>query len=374
MKRAPAGVVLAGGGTAGHVYPGIELAKRLTEIGCDGERIVFTGTERGTGIEIVRSAGFRFIPMRISGLSRRHLLRNFKVLGEFAVSLFRSVQLLRRERPSVVVGLGGYSSLPVLIAATLLGVPRTILQEDAILGISNRMAAWTCREIALAFPAPSDMFGSRGKRVRPAVRSAIAELASRRDPVRARKDLGLSPDSKVLLFVGGSLGAAPINEIALKAVERWSRRSDTSILHVTGVRFYEECCKKLDELSRQFTVENYILIEFEPNFERLLEAATLAITRGGATTIGELAVSGTPAVVVPSSFVVANHQEFNARALEHAGGCEVVLDSEISKLLDVVESLLASEEKLDRMRKAGPEACKAEMDFFDVVASVGGLN
>lgn len=374
MKSSRPGVVLAGGGTAGHVFPGLELAARLTEAGHSRERIVFTGTEKGTGAEIIKSAGYQFVPLHVSGLSRSKPLSNFKVLFQFIAGIARSARLVRREAPSLVVGLGGYSSLPVLIAAWLLGTPRTILQEDATLGISNRIASWTCRKIAVAFPAPDDMFKGRGVRVRPAVRSTISRLASERNQGPAREALGVSPDSEVVLFVGGSLGAGPINDAALATAMRWAGRPGLAIVHVCGKRFFDECEAKLSEVALSAAGPSYRLIAFEPHFESLLEAATVAVTRGGATTVGELAASGTPAVVIPSSYVAANHQEPNARALEAAGGCEVVLDSECESVPDVLESLIGSPRRLMEMSAAGPRACAADLDFADVVAEVGCLS
>lgn len=374
MRPPRPGVVLAGGGTAGHVFPGLELAVRLTESGHSKEGIVFTGTEKGTGAEIIKNAGYQFVPLHVSGLSRSRPLSNFKVLAEFGAGILRSVRLVRRERPSLVVGLGGYSSLPVLIAAWLLRTPRTILQEDATLGISNRIASWTCRKIAVAFPAPERMFGERGVRVRPAVRDAISRLAEERDRGSAREALGIPADSEVVLFVGGSLGAGPINDAALATASRWSGRQGLAIVHVCGKRFYDECEAKLREIALPESGPSYRLIAFEPHFERLLEAATVAVTRGGATTVGELAISGTPAVVIPSSYVAANHQEPNARALEAAGACEVVLDSESESIPDVVDSLIESPWRLKEMSMAGPLACAAGLDFADVVAEVGCLS
>lgn len=373
MKSSHPGVVLAGGGTAGHVFPGLELGARLSDAGHDKSRIVFTGSERGTGADIIRSAGYEFVPLRVSGLSRKRPLSNVKVLGEFVSGVAKSVGMLRRLRPSIVVGLGGYSSLPVLVAAWLIGIRRTILQEDATLGISNRIASWMCRKIAVAFPARPELFGSRSVRVRPAVRASIAKLAEGRDPQSARLALGLAETSEVVLFVGGSLGAGPINDAALAAGRKWSKRSDLSIVHVCGKRFYDECHDRLAEIDLPDGGLTYQLIAFEPNFDRLLEAATIAVTRGGATTVGELASSGTPAVIVPSSFVAANHQEPNARALERVGGCEVLLDSECERIPEVVETLVDSRSRLDEMRRAGPEACRADFDFADVVETVGCL-
>lgn len=374
MKLPRPGVVLAGGGTAGHVFPGLDLASRLTEAGHSKERIVFTGTEKGTGAEIIKSAGYQFVPLHVSGLSRSRPLSNFKVLTEFFAGIIRSLRLVRRERPSLVVGLGGYSSLPVLIAAWFLRIPRTILQEDATLGISNRIASWTCRKIAVAFPAPEEMFGGRGVRVRPAVRSTISRLAIERNRGSAREALGIPPDSEVVLFVGGSLGAGPINEAALATAKQWSGRRGLAIVHVCGKRFYDECEAKLSEAALSESGPPYRLIAFEPHFDRLLEAATVAVTRGGATTVGELAASGTPAVVMPSSYVAANHQEPNARALEAAGACEVVLDSECGSVPDVVDSLIGSPQKLLAMSEAGPRAATATADFADVVVEVGCLS
>lgn len=374
MRSSRPGVVLAGGGTAGHVFPGLELAARLTEAGHCKDGIIFTGTEKGTGAEIIKSAGYQFVPLHISGLSRSKPLLNFKVLFQFLAGLLRSVRLIRREAPSLVVGLGGYSSLPVLIAAWILRTPRTILQEDAKLGISNRIASWTCRKIAVAFPAPENMFKRRGVRVRPAVRSAIARLAEKRDQGSAREALGVSPESEVVLFVGGSLGAGPINEAAIATAKRWAGRSGLAIVHVCGKRFYDECEAKASEVELSADGPSYRLIAFEPHFESLLEAATVAVTRGGATTVGELAASGTPAVVIPSSYVAANHQEPNARALEVAGGCEVLLDSECDRVPDVLESLIESPQRLQEMSAAGPRVCAADLDFADVVVEVGCLS
>lgn len=367
-------MVFAGGGTAGHVYPGLELAESLRMAGLAREDIAFSGTSAGSGADLVEDAGYKFIPIEIRGLSRKRIFANLGVLWLFFKATGRGVALLRRRRPRVVVGLGGYSSLPLLLAAALLGVPRTILQEDATLGVSNRTGSWLCRTIGVAFPAPALIFGRKGTRIKPAVRASIARLATERDPVGARVALDLDPDRKLVLFAGGSLGAGPVNDAAIASYDRWRDRGDLAVILLAGTRFVDECEARVEVLRRDGDAIDFRLIGFESRFDLLLEAADVAVTRGGATTIGELATSGTPAVVVPSSFVTANHQEPNARALENAGGCEVVLDSEIERVPIVVESLLAAPERREQMRTAGSMACDAKLTLADIVSRVGGLD
>lgn len=371
--RRGSGIVLAGGGTAGHVYPGLELLDQLASRGLDLGPVTFTGTGRGSGADIVRDAGYDFLAFDVEGLDRKRPLENIAILARFAMATRAATSMLKARTPSVVVGLGGYSSLPVLIAAFLRRIPRTILQEDATLGISNRVASWLCNQIGVAFPAPAEIFGRKGSRVRPAVRSSIARIADHRDSGKAKQDLDLPGERSVVVFVGGSLGAAPINDAALGAYDKWRSRADLSVVHVCGDRFDQECENRLDAKRKASDSLMYRLIPFEPRFDRLLEAADIAVTRGGATTIGELAASGTPAVVVPSSYVTANHQEPNARALERAGGCRVILDSEIAGLADEIEELLNDPAGLAAMGAAGPRAVEASKTFADVVARVGGL-
>ncbi len=343
--------VIAAGGTAGHVVPALAVADALRERGVE---VTFVGGERAES-ELVPAAGYPFHRLRVVGIDRRNPARAARALGLAALATARAPALVRRLRPDVVLGGGGYVAGPVGLAARLLAVPLALTEADSHLGLTNRLLAPLARRVYLAFPREGGTARDDARFVtvgRPIPRGTLDA-----DRVRARERFGIPPGSACLLVFGGSLGARSLNEATIEAFGRepaaWSGAPagvGLSVLHACGRRDHEELSARLEALG---SPAHYHLHPYIEPFADALAAADLAAARAGGS-IFELAAAGVPAVLVPYPHATADHQTSNARWMAEGGAATVVPDSELDagRLAREVNHLLGESDRLERMSRA----------------------
>jgi UDP-N-acetylglucosamine--N-acetylmuramyl-(pentapeptide) pyrophosphoryl-undecaprenol N-acetylglucosamine transferase len=344
-------VVVAAGGTGGHIYPGLALAGAVRELDPD-RRVVVVGTPRGLESDLVPEAGY---PLHLVDMVPFAGSSRWRLPLAMVRSTAQARRLLREEGAAVAVGMGGYASLPVIAAARLSGVPALVHESGAVPGKANRVNARLTRRVALAFPPPPgatwppagiesrvvgmplgpDLLGFDRDRLRPEARSA----------------LGVPDGTKLVLVNGGSQGAASLNRLAVGLARRWQGRDDVRILLKAGKAHHEAVAAELAEADPAGVVE---LTRFIDRMDHAYAAADVAVTRAGAGTVAELAVVGLPAVLVPYPHATEDHQTANARTLADAGGALLVPDAEATA--DVVgpqlEDRLDGAGGLDDMRAA----------------------
>lgn len=341
--------LIAGGGTAGHVLPGIAIAEALVARGHERSSIRMVGSARGLETRLVPQAGFPFTALPGRGIQRRLTVDNIAAVAGLVVALFEAVVLLRRLKPSVVVVLGGYASVPCALAAVLWRVPIVVTEQNACAGAANRLAGRFARACAVAF-ADTDLPRSvvTGNPVRAEV--LAVDRSRDRDPARAALDLPL--DRTVLAVFSGSLGARRINDAVRGAVERWADRTDLAIRHVVGSRDWSTAVAARPSPAVPGLV--YQTVRFEDRMDQLLAAADVAVCRSGGTTVAELAAVGLPAVLVPFPGAPRDHQSANAKALVRAGAAVCVPDDELDadRFVSMVEHLLAEPSRLQAMSTA----------------------
>jgi UDP-N-acetylglucosamine--N-acetylmuramyl-(pentapeptide) pyrophosphoryl-undecaprenol N-acetylglucosamine transferase len=347
-------VLVAAGGTAGHVYPGLALARTLKELE-PGASVRFAGTSRGIENQAVPAAGFPLDLLPILPLSRRLSLET--VLSPLAAvaGTLAALRLLRRHRIEAVAGMGGYVTLPVAVAAWLARVPVVLHEQNAIPGVANRLAARFARKIAVGVQAAATAFPSgRTITVGNPVRPELARLDRNRLRELGRKELGLDPDRPTLLVFGGSQGARRINQALVAATPHWPHPERIQILHACGRRDEDD----IREAWRAAAPESRGLqVRVEPFIDRMdlaYAACDLALTRAGALTVAELTAAGVPAIMVPLPHATADHQAGNARAVAASGGAVVVRDEDLTgeRLAAVAAPLLDDPERLARMSVA----------------------
>ena len=323
-------VLISGGGTGGHVFPALALAEELVARGYPRDRIHFVGAARGLEATAVPAAGFSVDLLPGRGLARSMtpatIARNLRTTWDTAVACARAIAIVRRRRPRVVVGVGGYASVPAVLAARVWRIPTVVHEADAHPGLANRIAVRLGACAAVSLPGTA-LRGAvvTGNPIRPAI------AAARRSPI--------SPP--MIAVVGGSLGARSVNRAALDLYERWRARTDVTIHHVTGTRDYEECCIRLEALRAPGDELRYSLVAFEEHMEAIYADATLVVSRAGGMT-AELTAVGMPAVLVPLPGAPGDHQTANADALVASGAAVAIadrrldaasLDAELSALL-----------------------------------------
>ncbi len=336
--------LVTGGGTGGHVYPALAVAEELVRHGHPTEAIRFVGGRRGIESVAVPAAGFALDRLPGRGWRRRLTVEaardNVAALAGAARALLAARRIVRRTRPRVVFGVGGYASLPCVLAARLARVPIVVHEQNAAPGLANRLAVRLGARAAVSLPG-TPLAGAvlTGNPVRQAITSA-----------HRRPD----PDRPLVLVVGGSLGAWRLNEAALGLYDRWRDRRDVVVVHVTGRRDYPECLRRLAAARRGDDQLDYTLVEYEEHIERRYEQATVALTRAGAVTVAELAVVGLPAVLVPLPGAPGDHQTRNAAAVATAGGAVVVPDADATadRLGVELDPLLRDAGRLDAMSRA----------------------
>lgn len=315
--QAPA-VVIAGGGTGGHVFPGIAVAEALQRR-WPQSRVLFVGTDRPLEVAALARAGFDHRVLRVEGLKRRGRLRQIWALMRLPAGLMAAVGILRGFKPDVVIGVGGYAAGPVVLAAWLLRIPVALCEQNIVAGVTNRIAARFARRIYVAF-AGTD-FGRHGAKVRLTgnpVRASIVEAGRRR-----RQRL---PDGRLhVLVLGGSQGAHKLNAAVVKALEFLEDPSAWRFVHQTGPA--DEASVR--EAYRRRCIEAEVAAFFDDP-GACYAGADLAVCRAGATTVAELAAVGIPAVFVPFPFAADDHQARNVQALVEAGAAQVVAEKDLT--------------------------------------------
>lgn len=340
--------MLAGGGTAGHVIPGLAIAAALVERGHPPESLIFVGSEHGIETSLVPEAGFPYVGLPGRGIQRRLTFANVKAVLGLVRAMFKGIALVRRHRPRVVVVVGGFASVACTIGAILWRVPIVVTEQNARAGAANRLAGRFAKAAAVPFPdtdLPRKVVA--GNPVRP----EILAIDRERDRDAARRALDLPLDRTVVAVFSGSLGARSINDVIRQLLPAWADRDDLAIRHVIGTRDWDELGTAPPQPDGALL---YQAVQYESRMELLLAAADIAITRAGGNTVAELAVAGVPALLVPLPIAPRDHQTANAAVLMRAGGAILVPDGELTaqRVRDELEPLLADPARLHAMSEA----------------------
>ena len=356
--------LIAGGGTAGHLLPGISVARALVAAGHDPATIHFVGAERGPEAELVPAAGFTVDVLPGRGIARRLTLANVGAALDLLRAVGRGIGIVRRRRPAVVVVLGGYASFACGVGAVLLRVPLVLLEQNKRAGAVNRALRWFAAASAVSFEG-TDL--PKATVTGNPLRAEIREVAEHPDPAAARAALGLPEGRTVIGVFSGSLGSRRINDAVRGLVVRWADRSDLAIRHVIGRNGFSADAPALPDLPADGLV--YQVVDYEDHMALLLDASDLAVTRSGGT-VFELMATGVPAVLVPLPIAPRAHQMANARAVEALGAGVVVPDAEldVDRLEAEVAALLDDPARRDAMAAAARAG--ASVDAAERAAAV----
>jgi UDP-N-acetylglucosamine--N-acetylmuramyl-(pentapeptide) pyrophosphoryl-undecaprenol N-acetylglucosamine transferase len=357
--------VVAGGGTAGHVLPGLAVARALVGAGHPPDTIHWVGSETGIEGRLVPEAGFGITLLPGRGIERRLSAASVAATFNLGRAVARALGIVSRLRPAVVVALGGYASVPCALAAVRHRVPVVVCEQNAVPGAANRLVGRFARAAAVSFPGTAlPRAVVTGNPVRP----EVLAVDRRRDRDSARRALRLPLDRRVLTVFGGSLGARRINFALLSALEGWAGRGDLAVRHVVGRRDWKMVQDAVPQLPEAGVA--YEPVEYEDRMDLVLAAADLAVCRAGATTVAELAVVGLPAVLVPLPGAPGDHQTANARHLADAGAAVLVPDAELdgARLAAEVDTLLGAPDRLQAMSEAA--AGVARRDAAQQVAAL----
>jgi UDP-N-acetylglucosamine--N-acetylmuramyl-(pentapeptide) pyrophosphoryl-undecaprenol N-acetylglucosamine transferase len=331
-------IVIAAGGTAGHVMPALAVAEQLV---LRGATVSFAGTPGRVEAALVPKAGYPFDGFQVDGLERRPSLALVRALARDAGAPIACARILRRRKADAVLGGGGFVAGPMLAAARALGIPSVLTEADAHLGLANRLAAPLAKRVCLAFP----IAGRDGDRYR-VVGRPVARRFFTADRAEARRELDLPPDAFVVAAFGAFAGALHLNTAVADTFGDGSLEG--IVVHLSGARDLEEVRTRVSA-----PADRYRLSATTERFELVLAAADLCIARAGGS-VFELAACGAPAILVPYPYATADHQTLNAEHFARAGGAIVLADSELDgdRLRREVVALQADPTRLAAMAAA----------------------
>jgi len=347
-------ILLAGGGTAGHVFPALAVGRALRAADPDLE-VVFVGVDDRLEARLVPEAGFELVTIDAVSIPRRPSPRLLRVPGALRAGVRACRELIAERGAVAAVTFGGYVSFPLDRAAFREQLPLVIHEQNSVPGLTNRVAARWSDAIALTFPGSAARF-SRAERcvvTGNPVRRDVLELdrgARRRD---AREQFGLDPELPTVLVFGGSQGARSINRAVIEAQGLWRGRS-VQLLHAAGSAGYVAATRGWEQARSQHPEGPPAkLVEFIDDMASAYAAADVVVCRAGATSIAELTVLGIPSVLVPYPHATADHQRENAQALARAGGAVVLEDDELSgaALVEAISPLLDDEQRYAGMAR-----------------------
>jgi UDP-N-acetylglucosamine--N-acetylmuramyl-(pentapeptide) pyrophosphoryl-undecaprenol N-acetylglucosamine transferase len=333
-------LLIAGGGTGGHLFPGVAIAEELRAREPDAA-VTFAGTERGIEARVLPKLGWDLELIRVSGLKTVGLFGAIRGALRIPGALWQSRKLLRRLRPDVVIGVGGYASGPVVLMARLRGIPTAICEQNSIPGLTNKILGRVVRRVFLAFEESKRFFKARkivlaGNPVRRGLLAALAEEAPRSMEPR-------------IFVCGGSLGATKVNEIASEALIALAKKHPVRVVHQTGTADADKIRARYDAAGVPAEVHAFI----DQMAQQYLQADVI-VSRAGATTVAELAIAGKPAIFVPYPFAADNHQEINAREMAEAGAALMFRQAELTPaiLAETLDELLGDPDRRAKMGSA----------------------
>ncbi len=359
-------LVFAGGGTGGHLFPAIAVADEIKERHPDAA-ILFVGTKGRIEATVVPARGYEFVTIWISGFRRRLSAATFLFPLKVIVSMVQSVSLLRRRRPEVVIGTGGYVCGPVVYAAQLLGIPTLIQEQNSYPGVTTRMLAPRATEVHLTFEE-SRRYLKRQSNVLITGNPTRGAIGTVRRKAGASA-FGIDGTKRTVLVFGGSLGASSINRALLPAITTLVE-GGLQILWQTGEQDQEFVLRGTEAVRGKVKVFKFI-----DRMENAYAAADLAVCRAGASSLAELTRLGLPAVLIPYPLAAADHQTANAKTMEAAGAAVVIADRDAARLLPALLKELAWDaNRLGAMAEASrrlgkPKATKQLADAVEDLAS-----
>jgi len=362
MKKVKKKIIISGGGTGGHIYPGIALAEALKATQPENE-VLFVGASGKMEMEKVPKAGYEIVGLPIRGLQRRLTLANLKLPFLVLRSFWKAHRLIKKHKPDALIGTGGYASLAMLYVANLHKLPTFLVEPNSYPGLANRVLAKKAKAIFVAYKGMEKHFSAQkiqqtGTPLRAGVAKTFPEKAA------ACRALGFSTERPVLLVLGGSGGARSINE-AMTAALPELEKEQFQVLWQTG-KFY------IDGIREKFPEEKEgrKIVDFCYQMPEAYAAADLIVARAGALTLAELAFAEKPVLLIPSPNVAEDHQTKNAEALVQAGAAELLADADAkTDLLERMLALWEDQEKRDAMAKAWkafahPEAAKEAVEII----------
>ena len=345
--------IIAAAGSGGHINPGIAIANKIKEKEENSE-IIFIGTDRGLENDLVPRAGYKLERINAHGIERKISLDNFKNLYNTYKSIGEEQKILKKFKPDVVIGMGGYICVPTVIAAKKLHIPVVLHESNAFPGVAVRLFKKKADKILVGFGDAKNKLDNRENVIITGNPIKIKKLnLSEIEKSNIKKQLGISGEKPVVLVFGGSQGAQSINRSFMEIIV--NRKNKTyQIIWAAGPNQYEDIKNKLKEVNMDINnIENVKIVPYIYNMEEVMNTCDLVVCRSGAMTITEVSVVGKPAIFIPFPYATENHQEYNARVLEKIGAAKIILNKDLNSeiLQNTIKELVNDKKVLEKMGK-----------------------
>lgn len=357
-------ILLSGGGTAGHINPAVAIAKYAL-LNDSSNEVLFVGTKGGMESTLIPKEGFDIKYVNVEGLKPKISLKSAVSAAKMAAAVMKSLRIIKKFKPDIVVGTGGYVCVPAVFAAHLLGIPSIIHEQNVFPGSAVKFLSSMADVTAISFNESrkyikkSNEILLTGNPIRPAILQSDYETS--------RKKLGIGSEKLIVSF-GGSLGAERINSVMAEFCANHENAEDMCIYFCTGRREYDKCVSELEKRSVH-AGKSFRLLPYIENMDDVMNAADLLICRSGAITLAELCAVGKPSVLIPSPNVTNNHQFYNAKALSDKGAAITICEKDfnIESLTKAVYSVIYDDDKAAQMahnaRKMG--ICDASAKIYE---------
>lgn len=335
--------LISGGGTGGHIFPAVSIANALRELQPDC-KILFIGALGRMEMERVPAAGYEIKGLPVHGFDRKHLLKNIKVMFDLWKSMRMVKKIIKEFKPDVAVGVGGYASGAALKVAGKMGIPILLQEQNGFAGVTNKLLAKYASKICVAYDGmdkffPKDKLVLTGNPVRQMLLSGNKQTAC--------KEFGFDADKKILLIIGGSLGAGTLNDSVIAHLDEL-KNSGVQVLWQTGKNYIADARKAAEK----YICKSFIVTDFVSRMDLAYAMADLVISRAGASSISELCLLGKPAILVPSPNVAEDHQTHNAMALVEKNAAVMIKDSDaVKSLIPYALDLINADKQLNTLSK-----------------------
>ena len=358
-------VILSGGGTGGHIYPAIAIAKEIEKRYPDSS-ILFVGASDRMEMQKVPQAGYEIIGLWISGIQRKLTLSNLMFPFKLLSSLFKSRKIIKQIKPDIVIGTGGFASGPLLKVANDANIPTLLQEQNSYPGITNKWLAKKADKICVAYDGLDRFFpGNKIVKTGNPVRQDLIEIDSKKE--EGFHKFNLDSNKKILLVIGGSLGARRINQLI---------ESELDFITALGIQIIWQCGKLYFEEYKKYNSENVQVLQFIDRMDLAYASADIIISRAGAGSVSELCIVGKPVLFIPSPNVAEDHQTKNARAIVDQQGALMLKETELDQNFEeTFKTLLSSEELQHRLsinirKMALPKATSDIVDEIEKILKI----
>lgn len=341
--------LISGGGTGGHIYPALAIAKEI-KLQDKNADILYVGTTEGLEAELVPKEEINFTTIRVKGMPRRLNKNSLIALKELIIGLRQSNKIINEFKPDIVIGTGGYVSGPIVYKAKKNKIPAIIHEQNAFPGITNKILSRYVDKVAVTFEEAAKYFKFPEKVILTGnpIRREILNI----DKKKAYMDLSIDEEMPMVLSFGGSGGQKKLNDAIIDMIINNQLDRNVQLIHITGKRLYDEFIDKLNKYNIKVN-KNIKILPYLYEMPQALNIADLVIASAGAITLAEISAIGVPSILIPKGYTAENHQEYNARAFEKANASMVILEKELNGdiLNRTIDDLLKDKNKLLNMSK-----------------------